>query len=69
MINFFKKEQIINFEFLLLTWEGKIIIFMSISQNIKKFREYKNLTQYQITELIQMHLPNLRLIPEKHAKL
>jgi transcriptional regulator with XRE-family HTH domain len=51
-------EQIINFVVLLITLEDKMIIFMSIGQNIKKIREDKNLTQQQIAELIHMHRSN-----------
>jgi len=42
----------------MITLEGKMIIFMSVGQNIKKIREDKNLTQQQIAELIHMHRSN-----------
>lgn len=39
----------------MITLEGKMTIFMSVGQNIKKIREDKNLIQQQIAELIHMH--------------
>lgn len=62
-------EQIINFVVLLITLEGKMIIFMSIGQNIKKIREDKNLTQQQIAELIHMHRSNYSKIESGQREL
>lgn len=62
-------EQIINFVVLLITLEGKMIIFMSLGQNIKKIREDKNLTQQQIAELIHMHRSNYSKIESGQREL